>query len=81
MHHAKREKGDSRGKRRREKPEAPFQETKQAVDLSKAKAASSGKGGGSGALPVVVAALALLVAAVGGGVWFGRHRRAMVPAR
>ena len=53
----------------------------QAVDLSKAKVASSGKGGGSGALPVVVAALAVLVAAVGGGVWFGRHRRAMVPAR
>jgi hypothetical protein len=50
-------------------------------DLSKAKAASSGKGGGSSAVPVLLGALALLAVAVGGGIRFGRHRRAMVPAR
>ena len=53
----------------------------QSVDLSKARAASPGKGGGSGALPVFLGVVALLAAAVGGGAWFGRHRRAMVPAR
>jgi hypothetical protein len=53
----------------------------QAVDLSKARASSPGKGGGSSALPILLAVLALVVAAVGGGAWFARHRRAMVPAR
>jgi hypothetical protein len=53
----------------------------QSLDLSKSGAAGSGKGGGSSTLPIFLGVLALLAAAVGGGAWFGRHRRAMVPAR
>jgi len=48
----------------------------QAVDLARAGKASKG----SSALPIGLGIVALLAVAVGG-AWFGRHRRAMVPAR
>ena len=51
----------------------------QAVDLARAGKTSSGKG--SSLLPLGLGLVALLAVAVGGGAWFGRHRRAMVPAR
>jgi len=51
----------------------------QAVDLVRAGKASSGVG--SSLLPLGLGLVALLAVAVGGGAWFGRHRRAMVPAR
>ena len=53
----------------------------QAVDLSKAGATSAGKSSGSGALPLGLGVLAVVAVAAGGGAWFGRHRRSMVPAR
>jgi len=53
----------------------------QAVDLSKAGASSSGKHSGSSALPLGFGVLTVVAVAVGGGAWFGRRRRPMVPAR